>query len=190
LTIAGTDPTQQVMVTVFQNGEEGDTFPLTPDTYEFSVEPATYRLVFEAPDGYVADPSELEFTIACDESRSLHVDLKPETVPDTTPPVIASVTPSESSIWPPNGRMVDISLAVSATDDSGEAPACSIVSVSSNDGTSADWQFSPNSLSLSLRAKRSGHGARVYTITVECKDAAGNSATKTATVIAPHEQRR
>jgi hypothetical protein len=42
---------------------------------------------------------------------------------------------------------------------------------------------------MSLRAERSGTGSgRVYTITVQCTDAAGNSTTKTVTVTVAHDQ--
>jgi hypothetical protein len=40
-----------------------------------------------------------------------------------------------------------------------------------------------------LRAERSGNGAgRVYTITITCKDSAGNTASSTAKVTVAHDQ--
>jgi hypothetical protein len=41
-------------------------------------------------------------------------------------------------------------------------------------------------LSASLRAERSGTGTgRIYTLTIRCRDAAGNAATGTTTVVVP-----
>ena len=45
-------------------------------------------------------------------------------------------------------------------------------------------------LTVSLRAERSGRGpGRVYTITVECGDGAGNRTRGTVTVSVPHDRR-
>jgi hypothetical protein len=44
---------------------------------------------------------------------------------------------------------------------------------------------------LDLRAERSGHGdARIYTIEVECADAAGNASSASAVVMVPHDRRK
>lgn len=54
--------------------------------------------------------------------------------------------------------------------------------------TPPDWVIT-GPLTVDLRAERSGKGSgRVYTITVECSDASGNTATKTVTVTVPHDQ--
>lgn len=43
-----------------------------------------------------------------------------------------------------------------------------------------------NGLTVQLRAERSGHwNGRIYTITVQTKDASGNASTKTTTVKVP-----
>lgn len=48
-----------------------------------------------------------------------------------------------------------------------------------------DWQIAGN-LTVNLRAERAGNGSRrVYTISVGCTDASGNSSTKTVPV--PHD---
>jgi hypothetical protein len=51
--------------------------------------------------------------------------------------------------------------------------------------TAPDWQIAGD-LSALLRAERSGNG-RVYTLTVICRDVAGNSAQGTAIVRVPHD---
>lgn len=106
---------------------------------------------------------------------------------DTTPPTIQSVTANPSSIWPPNKKMVPVALTVNATDVSGVA-STKIISVSSNETGSGQWQVTGN-LTLNLQADRNGNGTgRIYTITVQCKDSFNNASTKTVTVRVPHDQ--
>jgi hypothetical protein len=112
------------------------------------------------------------------------------TIVDTTPPVIQSVTPSVTSIWPPNKRMAPVSITVSATDAVDPSPSCHVVSVTSNEGSSADWQIT-GPLSVSLLGDRDGNGSgRIYTITVQCADRFGNTASASTAVVVPHDQRK
>jgi PKD domain len=120
------------------------------------------------------------------------------TIQDTTAPIIGTVTASPGTLWPPNHKMVSVTVAVSVSDLCDAIPVCQIISVSSNepvnglgDGdTAPDWVITGN-LTLNLRAERSGMGTgRVYTSTIQCTDASGNSSTKTVTVNVPHDQRK
>lgn len=97
-------------------------------------------------------------------------------VPDTTPPVIASVTPSQSSIWPPNGKMVTVTVGVSATDDAEAPPQCSLTSVT---GGGAGDAMVTGPFSASLRAQK----GNVYSLRVSCSDRAGNTSSKTTQVV-------
>ena len=117
-------------------------------------------------------------------------------VNDTIPPVISNTTPSLGSLWPANHQMMSIAITVSATDNLGPAPTCTITGVASNepqnglgDGdTPNDWVIT-GPLTLQLRAERSGRGdGRVYTVTVQCVDASGNTAASTTTVNVPKSQ--
>jgi hypothetical protein len=54
-------------------------------------------------------------------------------------------------------------------------------------GSDGDWQIT-GALSLNVRAERSNGCNRVYTITVRCTDASGNSSNATVTVTVPHNQ--
>jgi len=108
-------------------------------------------------------------------------------VRDTKPPGILSLKACPNQLWPPNGKLVPVTLFVQAVDDCGPVTS-RIVSVSSNeppDRTTPDWIITGD-LRLLLRAERSpqGHG-RVYTITVRCTNASGNSSTGTAFVNVP-----
>src|SRR6185503_10328450 len=115
------------------------------------------------------------------------------TVRDTDPPAIATVSATPSRIMKTNHEMVPVAVTVSASDGCGGPVTCRIVSVASNepvdgasDGdTAPDWEIT-GPLTVKLRGERSGQGnGRVYTITVECTDAAGNRSTSTVTVTVP-----
>jgi hypothetical protein len=120
------------------------------------------------------------------------------TIVDTTPPVITSVSATPSSLWPPNHRMVPVTVAVSAIDICDLTPTCQIISVTSNepddglgDGDTAGDAVITGDFTVSLRAERSGRGSgRVYTITVRCTDDSGNSATRAVEVRVAHDQRQ
>lgn len=116
-------------------------------------------------------------------------------VQDSTPPLINSIT-GPGRLWPPNHKMVSVSVVVDASDAIGGEVSCSIVKVRSNEPVSGtgrgdiapDWGM-PSGLNVDLRAERSGSGSdRVYTLTVECSDDQGNSATASTTAIVPHSQ--
>ncbi len=126
-------------------------------------------------------------------------------VQDTVAPIITKATAYPATLWPPNHKLVPISIAV-ATVEACCVDNWKIVSVTSNEpitagsgkdkikgagNTSPDWIITKNN-KLSLRAERSGSGSgsgRVYTITVQAQDCAGNlSAPATLTVTVPHDQ--
>lgn len=112
---------------------------------------------------------------------------------DTNAPVIVSASPSKSSLWPPNHKMVKINVSAEVTDDC-STPTWKIIGVTSNEpvndkgdgNTSPDWQILDDH-SLNLRAERAGTGSgRIYTISLQAVDSVGNlSATKTITVTVP-----
>jgi hypothetical protein len=115
---------------------------------------------------------------------------------DTTPPVITSVTASPGSLWPPNHKLVPVTLTVAVTDLCSPTVDCVISNVSSNESpngkgdgnTTPDWVIT-GKLTVELRAERSGKGSgRVYTITVKCTDASGNSASKSVNVTVAHDR--
>jgi hypothetical protein len=105
---------------------------------------------------------------------------------------IEALSADPGSLWPPNHEMVSVEVTADASSDCGTV-SCRIVSVESTDptgapddpdsgngaGTYPDWSFT-GPLTLDLRAERSEGGdsvddTRVYTITVSCSGAAGNS---------------
>jgi uncharacterized protein YegL len=138
-----------------------------------------------------------EFTLVVNDGEYSDTDTVTIEVVDTTPPVINSITPSSAVLWPPNHKMVNVTIDASATDTVSSA-TCSITNVSSSepdnglgDGDTANDIVISGPLSVELRAERSGRGpGRVYTITVMCTDAAGNAATSTTTVSVPKSNGR
>ncbi len=110
------------------------------------------------------------------------------TLPDTTPPVIQSLTATPNVLSPPNGKLIPVSLSVAAADNCDSAPVSQLVSITCSDPTATanDMQIT-GPLSAALAAAKAPSGnARVYTLTVQCTDASGNSSTATVLVTVPH----
>jgi hypothetical protein len=134
---------------------------------------------------------------ATDDSGHSGGDTQLVTIQDTTPPTISSLSATPSSLWPPNHKMVPVTLSVSVTDVCDATPSCQIVSVTSNeptdgtgDGSTApDWEIT-GPLTVNLRAERAGnrHG-RTYTVTVRCTDGSGNSSMRSVPVNVAHDSR-
>ena len=115
------------------------------------------------------------------------------TVIDQTPPVI-DVSMVPAFLWPPNHRMVDVDVTVTAVDNCDESPSVVLVSATSNepdDVTGAgDGHTSPDidgattgtaDFEVQLRAERQGQGSgRTYTLTYSATDDSGNSASDSA----------
>lgn len=113
---------------------------------------------------------------------------------DTVPPLISAVA-TPSSIWPPNGQMVQVSIAVNASDETDPAPAVRLVSVTCNECAADDIAgaaVGTDDRHFFVRAKRLGQGkeGRVYTATYSATDAAGNEASASVRVTVPHDQRK
>ena len=112
---------------------------------------------------------------------------------DTTPPVIVKITASPEMIWPPNDKMVLVTISVIATDAVDNHPVSHIVSVSSNEQGNQGggnnqggnnqgppkWQIT-GPLTVLLRAENDNN--RVYTITIETTDFSGNTTQGTINV--------
>jgi pectin methylesterase-like acyl-CoA thioesterase len=103
------------------------------------------------------------------------------TVVDTTAPVIQSLTASPATITQNNGKMVPVTITATVADAVDSTPATRIISVTGSENIDGDWQITGD-LTLQVRAKRSGKTGRVYTITVESRDDAGNASTRNVTV--------
>lgn len=102
---------------------------------------------------------------------------------------IDGATANPSTLWPPNHKLVDVSIAYTATDTCGTAaPVTCSLSVASNEGSSSDWSI-VDAHDVRLRAERSGGGGdRIYTVTITCTDTAGAASNAAVTVTVPHNQ--
>ena len=127
------------------------------------------------------------------------------TVNVDTPPAI-SFTVSPDTLWPPNHKMVLISVEITVSDNCDPDPVVELESITMNEGEETDT-FDPEYDStvgdghtvddiqvdedgnIYLRAERAGTGSgRIYTISYAAVDASGNRATASATVTVPHKQ--
>jgi hypothetical protein len=107
---------------------------------------------------------------------------------DTSPPDLGNLAADPTNLWPPNHKMVPVTVHPNVED---ACPvSCRIVGVTSNEAengngdgnTSPDWRLTGD-LSLNLRAERSGNGVgRIYTVTVECTDQNSNQTASTVEV--------
>ena len=117
-------------------------------------------------------------------------------VVDTTPPVITAISANPNELWPPNHKMIPVRVSVVASDGCGTVTS-KIISIHSSQAvlgkgsgnTSPDWKITGD-LTAQLRAERDGpdKNGRIYTITVQATDEAGNAATADVTVFVPHDQ--
>ncbi|HEY3581721.1 MAG TPA: VCBS repeat-containing protein [Pyrinomonadaceae bacterium] len=117
---------------------------------------------------------------------------------NTTPKAplqIVDVLLSKDVLWPPNHKLMDVTVDYSTTNTCG--PVMCSLSVTSNepvsgsgDNTAPDWEIIDEH-HVRLRAERASNGSgRVYTITITCSDGSGNPVSTSATVTVPKNQRQ
>lgn len=111
------------------------------------------------------------------------------TVTQCTAPTVTALTATPSVLFPPNHKMVPVSVSASTSGGCGVV-SCKVISVSSNEPIDDDGDFVlTGDLTLNLREERLGTGTgRVYTIAVQCTDSFGNSTAQNTTVTVPHDQ--
>lgn len=123
------------------------------------------------------------------------------TVIDTAAPTLAPAA-STNILWPPNGRMTEVTINANAQDDSGE-PIMISVMVSVNQQSLKDKgknvlpdysvvsiDQSAGVIVLQLRNSRRNEGDRIYSITITAVDTAGNSSSSEARILAAQDRRR
>jgi hypothetical protein len=143
------------------------------------------------------------FEVPAKQSNRLVIAMSPNPADANTPmssassrapaiqPVQRSMSRSTPNVpWPPNGKMVPVTISVTVADDSDPAPACAITGVTSNEPLDVSDSTLTGPLSVSLRADRNGLGTgRSYSIAVTCTNASHLSATAVVSVAVPHDQR-
>ena len=107
------------------------------------------------------------------------------------PPTIGGVSASPATLWPPNHKMRNVTVAYDVSDNCGpSACALGVTSDEPANGTgdgdvSPDWEVVDDHY-VRLRAERAGMlDGRIYTVAVTCTDNAGNASTETVAVEVP-----
>ncbi len=118
------------------------------------------------------------------------------TMPDTTPPVVTA-SASPSTLWPPSGRIVPVTISGTITDmGSGVDPSSATFQVTDEyglvhpSGSIAVNDDGSYRVQVSLTASREGsdRDGRTYSITVSAKDKAGNLGSGKTEVHVPHDR--
>ncbi|HSN86493.1 MAG TPA: SBBP repeat-containing protein, partial [Thermoanaerobaculia bacterium] len=111
--------------------------------------------------------------------------------PANRPPDCSAPFASPSTLWPPNGRMVPVSIR-GVTDPDGDPVTLRVTAIRQDEPLSRKRQPDATGLGTAtprLRADRVGNGdGRVYHIAFEATDPAGAACTGTVTVCVPHDQ--
>src|SRR6476620_9724983 len=120
------------------------------------------------------------------------------TTASNPPPTITGAAADPSVLWPPNHRMVNVTVSYDVTDNCPLPFGSCTLSVTSNEPvlghgsghTSPDW-IVVDDHDVLLRAEREGGGTgRIYTITITCTDSGGNSSEEQVEVTVSHDQGR
>jgi hypothetical protein len=138
-----------------------------------------------------------DVTLTVDDGKATDETTTTLTIRDTTPPTLTLV-PSPDRLWPPNHKMVDVTITPTVSDLCDSNPAVTLISAVSSEpdngigdgNTDNDIQgadIGTADFGIALRAERSGPGAgRVYTLTYRATDASGNTTEASTTVVVPH----
>ncbi len=112
---------------------------------------------------------------------------------DSTPPEIVDCRAQPDMLWPAKHQMREIAVEVESFDVCDPDAACSITGVESNEPvmTSNEGDLAPDwlivgGLSVELRVERYIKPGRIYTLTIACEDASGNSESTQVEVVVPY----
>ena len=104
---------------------------------------------------------------------------------------IVGVSASPNVLWPPNNKLVDVTLDYRAFDSSGQAPMCALPATSNDPTSDATDVAIVNPHHVNLRASKAVRGGeRVYVVVITCRNASGHTATAQTTVTVPHSPGR
>lgn len=111
---------------------------------------------------------------------------------DKTAPVLHFGN-SPIKLWPPNGKMRNIELAIQAEDEGSGTASIVLTGITSNETISEsdiqEAEYGVFDTQFLIRAKRDGAGSgRVYTATYTATDSAGNTATGEVHIVVEHDQ--
>ena len=114
---------------------------------------------------------------------------------DTLPPTL-SVSVSPATLWPPNEKLIPITVTLTVKDDYDLAPEIKLESITANEPLEKedikDAKLGTDDRQFKLKAERKGKNkaGRIYTVTYSATDGTGNKATASATVTVPRDERK
>lgn len=105
---------------------------------------------------------------------------------DTEAPVL-DLTPSVSTLWPPNGKLVEVPISVTASDETSGLASLRLCVIDEYGLVEPEMDVSSSTVTVSLVASRNedDEDGRVYTLVLTGTDAAGNAASASAMVVVP-----
>jgi len=112
---------------------------------------------------------------------------------DRSAPTVSGLPAAQTILWPPNNKLVKVAK-VSAGDGISGLASFLVLGESNEPQNPADPDVvilgsGTETRTVYLRAARKGNGnGRVYTLTAEAIDLAGNSTVRTTTIIVPHDK--
>lgn len=107
---------------------------------------------------------------------------------DATPPTL-TCAPTPATLWPPNGKLVPVTVAVSVRDTMSGPAGFVLTDATGAAGDVVGFDIGTPDVAGALRAGRPGTAAeRVYELVYSARDGAGNSAPCAATVTVPHDR--
>lgn len=125
----------------------------------------------------------LTVTDAAGNSTSRNAKLK---IADQTPPVIHQVKVTPDLLTPANGKIVQVTVSVKATDNCDAAPRSKIVRILCDETTARQDITITGDLTAELAASNNPRGnGRTYTLVIVCEDSAGNKSHRSVTVCVP-----
>lgn len=152
------------------------------------IEEGSFHVELSVPAGYMITPANIDFDAVCDQPIVLSATVQ------AIPPTI-SLQLSPTVLWAPNNKMATVNATIAASSPSGHPTTVTLVSITSNEGGSGDIAgaaIGTDDRQFEVRASRDGGGSgRTYTITYQVTDTVtGGTATASATVFVPHDQRQ
>jgi hypothetical protein len=105
---------------------------------------------------------------------------------DNSPPDVSQAYADPAVLWPPNSKMVEISI-LGVVDPDGDTFTITVTGVTDDDTNDPTDHGALGSSTVTLRAERSGQQARTYTVTFEATDEHGATSTGSVSVTVPHD---